>query len=77
MDTQVITGIGDKFHFIEAKENFLYEEGKKTDKKDGIVTIVTEENPTEFTKVKVNGTLNDDVSSYKLYDSIDFENLTE
>ncbi len=44
--TQVITGIGDKFHFIEAKENFLYEEGKKTkDKKDSIkVTIVTEEN---------------------------------
>jgi hypothetical protein len=76
-DTQVITGIiGDKFHFIEAKENFLYEEGKKTEKKDGIkVTIVTEENPTEFLKVKVNGTLND-VSSYKLYDSIDFENLT-
>ncbi len=32
----------------------------------------TEENPTEFIKVKVNGTLND-VSSYKLYDSIDFE----
>ena len=76
-DTQVITGIiGDKFHFIEATENFLYENGKRTDKKDGIkVTIVTEENPTEFLKVKVNGTLND-VSSYKLYDSIDFENLT-
>ncbi len=37
-DTQVITGIiGDKFHFIE--ENFLYEEGKKTDKKDGIKAI--------------------------------------
>ncbi len=45
------------FHFIE--EEILYEEGKKTDKKDGIVTIVTEENPTEFIKVKVNGTLND------------------
>lgn len=68
--------IGEKFHFIEAKDNFLYEEGKKTEKKDGIkVTIVTEENPTEFINVKVNGTLND-VSSYKLYDSIDFENLT-
>ncbi len=41
-------------------------------KKDGIkVTIVTEENPNEFIKVKVNGTLND-VSSYKLYGSIDF-----
>ncbi len=37
---------GDKFHFIEAKKISLYEEGKKTDKKDGIkVTIVTEENP--------------------------------
>ncbi len=49
---------------------------EKTDKKDGIkVTIVTEENPAEFIKVKVNGTLND-VSSYKLYDSIDFEDLT-
>ncbi len=33
-DTQVITGIiGDKFHSIEAKRKFLYEEGK-TDKKD-------------------------------------------
>ncbi len=54
-DTQVITGIiGGKFHFIEAKENFLYEEGKKTNpKKDGIkVTIVTEENQQEFIKVK-------------------------
>lgn len=75
-ETMVKDAIGDKFHFIEAKENFLYEEGKKTEKKDGIkVTIVTEENPTEFINIKVNGTLND-VSSYKLYDSIDFENLT-
>lgn len=75
-ETTVKYFIGDKFHFIEAKENFLYEDKKRTDKKDGIkVTIVTEENPTEFIKVKVNGTLND-VSSYKLYDSIDFDNLT-
>lgn len=75
-ETMVKGAIGEKFHFIEAKENFLYEEGKKTEKKDGIkVTIVTEENPTGFINVKVNGTLND-VSSYKLYDSIDFENLT-
>ncbi len=37
-------------YFIEAKEN-LYEEGKKTDKKDGIkVAIVTEENPMKGTK---------------------------
>lgn len=75
-ETTVKYFIGDKFHFIEAKDNFLYEDKKKTEKKDGIkVTIVTEENPTEFIKVKVNGTLND-VSGYKLYDSIDFENLT-
>lgn len=75
-ETMVKGAIGDKFHFIEAKENFLYEEGKKTEKKDGIkVTIVTEENPTEFINVKVNGTLND-VSGFKVYDSIDFENLT-
>ncbi len=33
---------------------------RKQTRKDGIkVTIVTEENPTEFIKVKVNGTLND------------------
>ncbi len=33
-DTQVITGIiGDKFHSLRSKENFLYEEGKKTGKK--------------------------------------------
>ncbi len=40
-DTQVITGIiGDKFYFIEAKENFLYEEGKQNRQEDGIkVTI--------------------------------------
>ncbi len=45
------------FHW--SKEN-LYEEGKKNDKKDkNKVIIVTEENPTEFIKVKVNGTLND------------------
>ncbi len=32
-DTQNIGIIGDKFHFIEAKENFLYEEGKKQTRK--------------------------------------------
>ncbi len=71
-----ITGT-DKFYFHWSKRKGLRaEEGKKTDKKDGIkATIVTEENPTEFIKVKVNKTMND-VSSYKLYDSIDFENLT-
>ncbi len=64
------------FISLKQKENFLYEEGRKQTRKDGIkVIIVTKENPTEFIKVKVNGTLND-VSSYKLYDSIDFENLT-
>ncbi len=51
-DTQVITGIIRYPHFT-AKENFLYEEGKKQDKKDGIkVTIDYEENPTEFIKSK-------------------------
>ncbi len=50
-DTQVITGIiGDKFHFIEARKT--YEEGKKTNKKDGIkVTIVTE-NQQNLSRVK-------------------------
>lgn len=75
-ETMVKGAIGEKFHFIEAKDNFLYEDKKKTDKKDGIkVTIVTEENPTEFINVKVNGTLND-VAGFKVYDLIDFENLT-
>lgn len=75
-ETTVKYFLGDKFRFIEAKDNFLYEEGKKTEKKDGIkVIIVSEENPTEFLSVKVKGTMND-VSSYSLYDSIEFENLT-
>lgn len=75
-ETMVKGAIGEKFHFIEAKDNFLYEDKKRTDKKDGIkVTIVTEENPTEFINVKVNGTLND-VAGFKVYDLIDFENLT-
>ncbi len=71
MDTQVVTGIIGATSFHWAKENFLYEEGKKTDKKDGIVlAIVTEENPTEFIS-RANGTLK--MYRYKLYDSIDFE----
>ena len=75
-ETMVKGAIGEKFHFIEAKDNFLNEDKKKTDKKDGIkVTIVTEENPTEFINVKVNGTLND-VAGFKVYDLIEFENLT-
>ncbi len=50
-DYWAITGIiGDKFSFHWRKEN-LYEEGKKTDKKDGIVTIVTEEIQQNFIKV--------------------------
>ncbi len=71
---QVITGIiGDNFISLKQKKiSYMKKERKQTRKEDGIkVTIVTEENPTEFVKVKVNGTLND-VSSYKLYDSIDF-----
>ncbi len=56
-DTQVITGIiGDKFHFIEAKENFLYE-GRKENRQEKAeiikVTIVTEEKINkEFIKSK-------------------------
>ncbi len=71
--------ISDKFHFIEAKENFTYTQkrGKEKRDQDSIkVTIVTEENQQEkFIKVKVNGTLNI-ISDYKLYDCVDFENLT-
>ncbi len=36
--------------------------------------IVTEENPSEFIKVKVNGTLKRCITNYMT--SIDFENLT-
>ncbi len=65
-DTQVITLLVINFISLEAKKIFIWRR-KETDKKDGIkVTIVTEENPTEFIKVKVNGTLND-VISYKLW----------
>ncbi len=41
------------FISLKQKENFLYEEGKKQTRKTVSVTIVTEENPTEFIKVKV------------------------
>lgn len=75
-ETMVKEIIGDKFRFFSATENFLYENGKRTDKKDGIkVKIYSEVKPDEFLFVKVNGTL-EDVSSYKVHDSIDFENLT-
>ncbi len=59
-DTQVITGIiGDKFHFIEAKENFYMKKERNRQERRYQSYTVTEENPTEFIKVKVNGTLND------------------
>ena len=75
-ETAVTYHIGNKFYFFKAADNFLYEDGKKTDKKDGIkVTIYSEENPTEFLNVKVNGTMND-VAGFKVHDSISFENLT-
>jgi hypothetical protein len=75
-ETTVKYFIGNKFYFFKAADNFLYEDGKKTDKKDGIkVTIYSEENPTEFLKVKVNGKMSD-VADYKIHQSIDFENLT-
>ncbi len=52
-DTQVITGIVVTNFISLEQESFLYEEGKKTDKKTvSKVTIVTEENPTEFIKSK-------------------------
>lgn len=74
-ETMVKHQIGNKFYFIKAADNFLYEGGKKTDKKDGIkVTIYSEENPTEFLNVKVNGTMNE-VESFKVHDEISFENL--
>lgn len=75
-ETMVKGAIGSKFYFLKATENFLYKEGKRTEEVDGIkVTIYTDENPMEFINVKVAGTL-EDVSSYKVHDSIDFENLT-
>lgn len=68
--------IGEKLRYFAVAENFLYENGKRTDKKDGIkVKIYSEENPAEFLNVKVNGTLND-VADLKIHDSIAFENLT-
>ena len=74
--TMVKELIGDKFRFFSATENFLYEGGKRTDKKEGIkVKIYSEVNPDEFLYVKVNGTM-DDIAGFKIHDSIDFENLT-
>ncbi len=43
----IIVGMTDK-SFHQLKKISLYEEGKKTDKKDGIKATVTEENPTGF-----------------------------
>ena len=74
--TAISYHLGNKFYFFKAADNFLYEGGKKTDKKDWIkVTIYSEENPTQFLNVKVNGTMND-VAGFKVHDSISFENLT-
>ena len=38
-ETTVKYFIGDKFHFIEAKENFLYEDKKRTDKSRTLVAF--------------------------------------
>ncbi len=79
MDTQVITGIiGDKFSFHWSKKKISYmKKERKWQERRYQLQSNTEEKPTEFIKVKVNGTLND-VSSYKLYeDSIDFENSNQ
>ncbi len=73
----MITGIiGDKFHFIEKQKKISYMKERKENETERRyqVTIVTE-NPTRIYQVKWME-LND-VSSYKLYDSIDFlKNLT-
>lgn len=75
-ETTVKYFIGEKFRFFSATENFLYENGKRTDKKEGIkVKIYSEVNPDVFLFVKVNGTM-DDIAGFKIHDSIDFENLT-
>ncbi len=68
MDTQVITGIiGDKFYFIEAKKISYKEEGKKTDKKDGIkVTIAYRRKSNRIYQSQRNGTLNDVSSSCQI-----------
>ncbi len=65
-DTQVITGtLVINFYFIEAKENFLYEEGENRQESTVSKAIVTEENPNRIYQSQSEWTLND-VSSYKL-----------
>ncbi len=50
-DTQVITRhYWVEFHFIEAKKIYLYEEGKKTDKRRYQSYNRYRRNPTEFIK---------------------------
>ncbi len=50
-DTQVITGIiGDRISFHWSKKKISYMKRRKTRKTVSRVTIVTEENPTEFIK---------------------------
>ncbi len=39
-------------NFISLKQKKIYMKKERKQKKDGIATIVTEENPTEFVKVK-------------------------
>ncbi len=75
-DTQVITGITDKIYYW-SKEN-LYEEGKKTDKERRYQSYnsATEVRKTQQNLSKSKWMEHYDVSSYKVYDSIDFENLT-
>ncbi len=74
-DTQVITGIiGDRISFHWSKENFLYEEGRKqTERQYQSYNCYRRKSNRIYQSQSEWNT--DDVSSYKLWDSIDF-NLT-
>ncbi len=75
-DTQVITGIIG-INFISLNKEDLYEEGKKTDKKDGGIKVANRyrRKPTEFNKVKVNGTFESCIKLQIIWFNW-FENLT-
>lgn len=68
--------VGSEFYYFTGAENFLYEDGKKTDKVDGIkVTVYSKENPTQFLTVKVQGDMSE-IEDIKVHDRIGFKNLT-
>ncbi len=76
-DTQVITGIiKDKFHFIEQKKISYMKKGRnRQERRYQSYTVTEEKSKQNLSKSKWMEHWTD-VSSYKLYDSIDFENLT-